>query len=153
MNRHLLAALMLLPAAAIAQRGGTPSGTADEIKRDLIQVERQIGTANLACDYRYFARVEAEEFVFIDASGGVTTRAQDLAGEKDCKPSEGTYDLDETRVLLFGGTAVVTARVTTTGKNKDGAKVTRRSRFTDVFAWRDSRWQLVAGHSSRIPSA
>jgi hypothetical protein len=31
--------------------------------------------------------------------------------------------------------------------------LTRRSRFTDVFVWRDRRWQLVAGHSSRIPDA
>jgi preprotein translocase subunit Sec63 len=28
--------------------------------------------------------------------------------------------------------------------------VTKQTRFTDVFVWRDGRWQIVAGHSSRI---
>jgi hypothetical protein len=31
-----------------------------------------------------------------------------------------------------------------------GAQVTGQSRFTDVFAYRQGRWQSVAGHSSRI---
>jgi hypothetical protein len=45
----------------------------------------------------------------------------------------------------------VTARVTISGKNKEGKPFTRQSRFTDVFVWRDGRWQIVAGHSSSIP--
>jgi len=44
----------------------------------------------------------------------------------------------------------VTGRITITKKDKEGKVITRRSRFTDVFVWRDATWQLVAGHSSRI---
>jgi hypothetical protein len=62
-----------------------------------------------------------------------------------------SYDLDETKISLYDKTAVFTARVTISGKNKEGKPFTRRSRFTDVFTWRDGRWQIVAGHSSRIP--
>jgi len=67
--------------------------------------------------YEYFAKVEGEEFIFTDATGGITTRKQDLAGENDCHKFDGTYDLDETRVNLYGSAAVVTARVTISGKN------------------------------------
>jgi hypothetical protein len=56
-----------------------------------------------------------------------------------------------TDVRLYPISAVVTGRVTITKKDKDSKIVKRQSRFTDVFVWRDATWQLVAGHSSRIP--
>jgi hypothetical protein len=117
----------------------------------LIRIEQEIGRANLDCDFKYFDRVEAEEFIFTDAAGSVTDKKQDMAGEKDCHKSNGTYDVDDTAVRLYGQTAVVAGRVTVTRKNDEGKTLTRRTRFTDVFVWRDGRWQLVAGHSSRIP--
>jgi hypothetical protein len=148
----LLAAAMLLFAGNLfAQTRPTPPGTPGEIKNELIQIEREIGRANLECDYRYFDRVEAEDFIFTDAAGGVSDKKQDMAGEKDCHKSDGAYDVDEAEVRLYGNTAVVTGRVTTSHKNKEDKVVVRHSRFTDVFVWRDGRWQLVAGHSSRIP--
>ncbi len=150
--KTLLATVLLVFACNLfAQGHNTPPGTPGEIKNALIQIEREIGRANLDCDYRYFDRIEAEDFIFTDAVGGVTGKKQDMAGEKDCRKSDGTYEVDEPEVRLYGNTAVVTGRVTTTSKNKEDKLVVRRSRFTDVFVWRDGRWQLVAGHSSRIP--
>jgi hypothetical protein len=123
----------------------------DQIKQQLIQIEREIGHANFDCDYKYFEKVEGDEFIFTDTNGGVTTKKEDLAGEKDCHKFDGAYDLDETQVRLYDNAAVVNSRVTISGKNKEGKPFTRHSRFTDVFVWRDGRWQIVAGHSSRIP--
>ena len=89
--------------------------------------------------------------MFTDASGGTTTKKEDLAGEKNCHKFAGTYDLDQSEVRVYGNAAVVTARVTINGTNREGKPVHRLTRFTDVFAWRDGRWQIVAGHSSSIP--
>jgi ketosteroid isomerase-like protein len=144
-------ALLALAGNLFAQPHNTPPGTPGEIKNDLLRIEREIGRANLDCDYRYFDQVEADDLIFTDAAGGVSGKKQDMAGEKDCHKTDGTYDVDDAEVRLFGSTAVVTGRVTTTRKNKDDKLVVRRSRFTDVFVWRDRRWQLVVGHSSRIP--
>lgn len=142
--------LLVLAASVYAQPQNTPPGTPAGIKSDLLRIEREIGRANLDCDYKYFDQVEAEEFIFTDAAGGVTDKKQDMAGEKDCHKSDGTYDVDEAAIRLYGNTAVVAGRVTTTHKNREDKPVTRHSRFTDIFVWRDGRWQLVAGHSSRI---
>src|ERR1051325_4572008 len=133
-----------------AQQQSTPPGTPVQIKDDLARIEHEIGRANLQCDYRYFERIEAEEFIFTDASGNVSNKRQDLGGEKDCHKSDATYDVDDTDVRLYPTSAVVTGRVTITKKDKDGKVITRKSRFTDVFVWRDATWQVVAGHSSRI---
>ena len=51
--------------------------------------------------YRYFERIEAEEFIFTDASGNVSNKRQDLAGEKDCRKSDAIYDIDDTDVRLY----------------------------------------------------
>jgi hypothetical protein len=142
------AALLTMPVLA---QDSKPTGSPDQIKKDLLEIERQIGRANFECDYKYFDRIEAEEFFFTGPSGDNETKQQDMAGEKDCHKFGGTYDLDETRISVYGNSAVVTARVTISGKNKEGKDFTHRSRFTDVFVWRDGRWQIVAGHSSKIP--
>jgi hypothetical protein len=59
------------------------------------------------------------------------------------------HDVDEMKMMLYDKTAVVTGRVTAKRMVK-GAQVTGQSRFTDVFVYRQGRWQLVAGHFSRI---
>jgi ketosteroid isomerase-like protein len=151
MKARVLAAFLFAPVLASGQAISRPPGSPAQIEAQLLQIEREIGEANFKCDYRYFERVEGDDFVFTDPAGGLTNKKQDLAGEKNCRKVEGAYDLAETHVALYGGTAVVTARVTITTTDKDGKPVSRHSRFTDVFVWRDGRWQIVAGHSSRIP--
>lgn len=134
----------------LSAQNATPSGSPDQIKNDLLQIEREIGRANFECDYKYFDRIEGDEFIFTSPSGEVITKKQDLAGEKDCHKFNGSYNLEETQISLYGNTAVFTGRVAISGKNKEGKDFTHRSRFTDVFTWRDGRWQIVAGHSSKI---
>ena len=116
-----------------------------------MQIERDIGDANVRRDKAFFERIEADEFVFIDSGGGMTTKAEDVASLD--KPAGETrlvsYVPTEMTVRVYGKTAVVTGLVTSTYKNAD-REIVVRSRFTDVFVKRDGRWQLVAGHSSRL---
>jgi len=121
------------------------------VLQQLLQIEDEIAQANRNCDYAYFRNIEADEFLFTDAAGNVTTKEQDLATEKDCHKSDAPSVVDEARLLNFGDVAILSARNSVTLKNRDGKEVVRRNRFTDVFMRRDGRWQLVSGHSSRIP--
>ena len=81
-------ALLVLGGGLFAQQQNAPAGTPGQIKDELIRIEHEIGRANLQCDYHYFERIEAEEFIFTDASGNVSNKRQDLAGEKDCHKSD-----------------------------------------------------------------
>ena len=116
-----------------------------------MQIERDIGDANVRRDKAFFERVEADEFVFTDSGGGMTTKAEDVASLD--KPAGEfklvSYVVDEMKVRVYGKTAVVTGRTTTTLRGRD-REVVNRSRFTDVFVKRGGQWQIVAGHSSRI---
>jgi ketosteroid isomerase-like protein len=138
--------LALLPRLAFAQEA-----VPDSVRRDIVALEERIGRANFACDYRFFAQVEAAEFIFTDSRGGVTTRAEDLAGESSCKPSKGSYSLEDVRLMAYGDVVVFNALTTTRGTTPKGEPFERKTRFTDVLVRRDAGWRLVAGHSSLVP--
>src|SRR3982750_2022078 len=153
--RHLLVLILLIapaPTFALSQTPKKVSGKEERAKNELMQLERDIGKANVQRDYAFFERVEADEFIFTDSGGGVTAKREDLASVRaPANPDSKllSYDVDDLKVMLYGKTAVVTGRSTLKGINK-GQEWTAQSRFTDVFVWRAARWQLVAGHSSRV---
>ncbi|CAN5339730.1 hypothetical protein BH10ACI1_BH10ACI1_28440 [soil metagenome] len=123
----------------------------NKTEAELMQLERNIGQANIKLDKAFFERIEAEEFIFTDSGGGITTKSEDIAS-LDKPPGEFklvSYEVDEMKVMIYGKTAVVTGRITTKLQGKD-REIISQSRFTDVFVKRDGRWQIVAGHSSRI---
>jgi len=154
MKRIMIPALLTVAAVSVAfSQTSKPKGDDEQrTKQALMQLERDIGKANIDSDYAFFDRVEAEEFIFTDAAGGVTNKKQDLEGLKQTPNPDvklTAYDVDDMIVRLYDKTAVVTGHVTTKRLAK-GQTMTSQSRFTDVFVWREGRWQIVAGHSSRI---
>ena len=155
MKRLLVIVAFVITVASFAAGQKTSkkeSGKDERAREELMQLERDIGRANVNRDYAFFERVEADEFIFTDSGGGITTKTEDLASVKaPANPDSKllSYEVDEMKVMLYDKTAVVTGRSTLKGISK-GQEWTGQSRFTDVFVWRDNRWQLVAGHSSRI---
>lgn len=154
MKLVMIIALLTVATVSVAfSQTSKPKGDEGERTRQaLMQLERDIGKANIDSDYAFFDRVEAEEFVFTDAGGGVTNKKQDLEGLKQTPNTDVklvAYDVDDMNVRLYDKIAVVTGRVTTKRLVK-GQTMISQSRFTDVFVWREGRWQIVAGHSSRI---
>jgi hypothetical protein len=151
----ILSALAFLHApAAHAQTAGKKPGKEERARQELMRIERDIGRANVERDAAFFERVEADEFIFTDSAGGITLKKEDVAGVKaPANPDSKllSYEVDDMKVMLYDDAAVVTGRVTQKGVSK-GQEWTAQSRFTDVFVWRDRRWQIVAGHSSRVPA-
>lgn len=146
----LIFALIVACTPAVRVGQSCAAGDTESVRRAIQAIEERIGSANFDCDYKYFAEIEAPEFIYTDPRGGVTTRAEDLAGEPNCRKEKGTYTLDQVRLQVYGNVAVYNARATTTIL-RDGAPLPPRvQRFTDVLVWRDCQWKLVSGHSSRI---
>ena len=144
-------ALALFTSASFGQISIKAKNKPSKTETELMQLERDIGEANIKRDKAFFVCIEADEFIFTDSSGEITTKAEDVAslvqpvGEFKLV----SYLVDEMKVFDYGKTAVVTGRVIATSRGKDRESVSK-TRFTDVFVKRSGRWQLVAGHSSRI---
>ncbi len=148
--------LLLAGCAGSAAPAQRPSPKGALVPRDTVEalkrIEQEIGAANIRRDKAYFAQVEADEFRFTDANGGITTKAEDIAGLDETPTSTlESYVADSMTVRVYGSTAVVWGRVTMSGRRAGGSRFSVQSRFTDVFVVRNGRWQLVAGHSSRLP--
>ena len=111
----------------------------------LIELEQNWAAALSRKDADAVACVVADEFEDADVDGSLHTRSQMLEHIPHRKP--GTNHLSEMRAHVegdFGFTRGLATLVDASGK------VIARVRFTDVFTYRDGRWQALAGHETLV---
>ena len=100
------------------------------------------------------ARILAEDYVGVTGDGLRETKAQALAkmrrdGTTAAGGTSDSLQLDSMTVRVYGDAGVAQASVTLRMRN-GRQPATVRLRNTDVFVWRDGRWQIVASHLSRV---
>lgn len=115
----------------------------------LIALEQTWADALNRKDAAAVACLVADEFEDVDVDGSLHARAETLAKIPNRKPGR-TNRLTELRAHVEGNMGY------TRGLNEildaDG-KVVARVRFTDIFTYRDGRWQALAGHESLLSEA
>jgi hypothetical protein len=109
------------------------------IEQMWVRAAEQHDTATLAC-------ILADEFEEADFDGSLIGRSTMLANAT--KPSNGHYELSELHAHIYGDTAYIRG----IGVGTDKGRITGKSRFTDIFVYRNGRWQCVAGHESHFPA-
>jgi ketosteroid isomerase-like protein len=94
----------------------------------------------------------ADELVMTTGrTGDVTNKQQVIAEIMDTAYGSGGSDkIEELKITSFKNTAVATFKIVTNGKDKTGAYF-RKARYTEVWIFRDARWQLLSSHSSLLP--
>lgn len=141
MKKVLFVVVSLLLAAGIVSAQGKMS----KVEADLIQMDKDWTAAELRGDAAAVAKYIADDFWATTPVGTMQSRAQYMA---DIKASKDMDVADEYVVRMFGkDVAVMTHRGTVTG----ATPVTYRS--THVWVNRNGKWQIVAHHSSEVPSA
>ena len=90
----------------------------------------------------------ADEFEDADFDGSLHTRAETLAKIPNRKP--GTNRLSELRAHIEGNMGYTRGLAELIAP--DGT-VIARVRFTDIFTYRDGRWQALAGHETLLGEA
>ena len=90
----------------------------------------------------------ADEFEEVDSDGLLKTRSQMLAHIPERKP--GTNRLTEMRAHVEGNSGFTRGLAELVDAS---GKVVARVRFTDVFTYRDGRWQALVGHETLIAEA
>jgi Domain of unknown function (DUF4440) len=153
-----LAALTLCSVPAFAQ----PSGS-ERTAAAVMQIEREWLAALNRHDEGTLARILGREFIDSDFQGDAITRARYLGyfahpvSPREPRVQQGFRDT-KVRFVAAGDVAIVTGVVVTRidAPVKPGRSLTsspiRYSRFTDVFVWRDGRWQAVTGQETHFTS-
>jgi len=107
-----------------------------------------------ASDADVLARLLAPDYLYI-TSGGETRDRQELLrsyGAREVRLR--VFNSDSIRVRLYGTVGVLTAGITKEGHYvagpRAGTVVTGRYRFTRLYACRETGWQLVSSHESRL---
>lgn len=114
----------------------------------LLELEHHWADALTHKDADAVACILADEFEDADVDGSVHTRAEALAKIPLRKPW--TNRLSEMRAHVEGNSGF--ARGLNEILDADG-KVVARVRFTDIFTYRDGRWQALAGHETLVGEA
>src|SRR5262249_683169 len=141
------------PTALIASLLGaawqlSPAQTTAE--REVLQFERDACKAFLDADAAALERVLTPDFTLTLSNGEVSTRANEI---NDLRRGKLRYDVFENYDMLarlyVDEVAVVLGKTRVKG-TADGKPFDRVVQFTDTLIKRDGRWQLAAGHVSRI---
>lgn len=145
----LLAGALYLCGQAKPAKNFPPTAVKPSVEQTLMQMERDWGTAEIRKDYAAVERILADDWVGIDYSGNIVDKAQAIADLKSGTSTLTSEELGPMTVRVFGNTAVVTGsdteNSTDRGKDSSGNYV-----WTDVFVFRNGRWQAVASQSTRV---
>jgi predicted GNAT superfamily acetyltransferase len=139
--------LWLVFCCAAANAATCPTGQAKN-EDALIQIERTWASALEHRDADALGCILAEEFQDADPEGNLSDRAVTL--QKAGSHRVVHHELTELKAHVHGDFGYI--RGLATAADAQG-KVVARVRFTDVYVYRDGRWQAVAGHESMLQAA
>ena len=114
----------------------------------LIELEQNWAAALSRKDAGAVACMVADEFEDADVDGSLHTRSQMLEHIPNRKP--GTNHLSEMRAHVDGNAAFVRGLNTVIDAS---GKTVSCVRFTDIFTYRDGRWQALAGQETLLGEA
>ena len=119
-------------------------------QQEVLQFERDACKAFLDADVAALERVLTPDFSLTLSDGEVNTRADEINELRTGKVHYDVFENYDMLARLYGNdTAIVLGKTRVKG-TADGKPFERVVQFTDTLIKRDGRWQLAAGHVSRI---
>ena len=141
----LLAILLALASSALAADCPKNQPKTEAV---LIELEQNWAAALSRKDADSVACMVADEFEDADVDGSLHTRSQTLEHIPNRKP--GVNHLSEMHAHVEGNSGFTRGLATLVDAS---GKVIARVRFTDVFTYRDGRWQALAGQETLLGEA
>jgi ketosteroid isomerase-like protein len=119
-------------------------------QQEALQFERDACKAFLDADVAALERVLTPDFTLTLSNGEVSTRADEINELQSTKVHYDVFENYDMLARLYGNDMAVVLGKTRVKGTADGKPFDRVVQFTDTLIKRDGRWQLAAGHVSRI---
>lgn len=119
-------------------------------QQEVLQFEREACKAFLDADVAALERVLTPEFTLTLSNGVVSTRADEINELSSRKVHYDVFENYDMLARLYGDNVAVVLGKTRVKGTAEGKPFDRVVQFTDTLIKRDGRWQLAAGHVSRI---
>jgi ketosteroid isomerase-like protein len=113
-----------------------------EPELELLALQEQFGQAVVRADVGALSRLTSDDWITISPEGKVIPKSAFITVLKSGALTHSAMELDETRVRVYGDTAVVTGRALTIGAFQ-GQAFTTRERSTDIFVRLQGKWRCV----------
>ena len=151
--------IVAIALSTVSASAGAPGS--EHTAAALMMVEHEWLTALNRHDVTTLTRVLGREYIDSDYQGDAITRAQYLAFFAHPVSSHAphlrqTFEDTRVRFVAGGDVAIVTGVVLTqpesgsTVATSSSPDAVSHSRFTDVFVWREARWQVVTGQETHF---
>src|SRR6478609_841460 len=119
-------------------------------EQEVLQFERDACKAFLEADVVALERVLTPDFTLTLSNGEVSTRSDEINELRSGKVHYDVFENYDMLARLYGDSLAVILGKTRVKGTADGKPFDRVVQFTDTLIKRDGRWQLAAGHVSRI---
>ena len=130
--------------------GATISFAQSAAENDVLQFERDACMGFLQADAAALERDLTDDFTLTLSNGDVSTRADEIADLTSGKVKYEIFENFDMKARLYGDDVAVVLGKTRVKGTSDGKPFDRTVQFTDTLVKRDGRWQLAAGHVSRL---
>ena len=119
-------------------------------EKDVLQFERDACKGFLDADVSTLERVLTPDFTLTLSNGKVSTRADEINELRNGKVHYDVFENYDMNARIYGDNVAVVLGKTRVKGTTEGKPFDRVVQFTDTLIKRDGRWQLAAGHVSRI---
>lgn len=137
----MLLALAYWPRQASAQQS--------KAEAQINELEKRRFAAQVGKDAATLNQILADDLVYVHSSGTVENKAEFVANVLAGKLVYGKIEVERAQVRFFGSVAVVTGTANME-VSAQGKAQTLRLHYTDVYAKRKGRWQMVSWQSTRL---
>ena len=119
-------------------------------EKEVLQFEGDACKAFLDADPSALEHVLTTDFTLTLSNGEVSTRSDEINDLRSGKVHYDVFENYDMIVRLYGNNTAVVLGKTRVKGTPDGNPFDRIVQFTDTLIKCDGRWQLVAGHVSRL---
>jgi hypothetical protein len=119
------------------------------VEQDIMRIEKEMLGAALKGATSPSERYLADSYIFTGPDGLSMGKAQSIEDLKSGNLKLQAASLDDTKVQVYGNTAIVTYASNDKGTYK-GKDISGKTRWTDVFVKQKGRWIIVASHGSPV---
>lgn len=124
-------------------------GQADKGEQAIKSLSEQLRQATLKGDASSLEKLLADDFLWIDSTGFVRTKADELDGFKSGKLKYDTLDVSDMKVRVYGDTALVNTTAASSGHLGD-RQFNAQYRTVRVWVKLKGTWQCVSYQATRV---
>jgi len=119
------------------------------LKKEIIEAEESLKFAMISSDIEALNQLLSKDLIFTNHLGQLLSKNDDLAAHNKGDFKINDLSLSDQIIKASGNVVIVSVHANIVGSYK-GEATSGNFRFTRVWEKLDSKWQVLAGHSSIV---